>query len=215
LLADPKAVELHQLGLVEFYRDPRPEGVEVIGPPARRHGNWHDRIHRQVEGTSGGRHGGADRPGLRATRRGEIIGRRPLCRGAQFIYMCQCQKNGWGPPCKLRVGPSAKIIKTFAVRPAGRRGRDPTSKINCRIVWRSCRGLDAADLVQALPHDRTVALLSGMSADRAADCSVTSRNRPVLSFWAVSTAKHKHRFSGFLHIRNIARGLAEYLNGPL
>jgi hypothetical protein len=195
-LADPMAVELHQLGLVEFYRDPCPEGVEV-------------------EGTSGGRHGGADRPGLRATRRGEIIGRRPLCRGAQFIYMCQCQKNGWGPPCKLRVGPSAKIIKTFAVRPAGRRGRDPTSKINCRIVWRSCRGLDAADLVQALPHDRTVALLSGMSADRAADCSVTSRNRPVLSFWAVSTAKHKHRFSGFLHIRNIARGLAEYLNGPL
>ena len=68
--------------LVEFYRDPRPEGIEVIGLPARGHGNRHYRIHRQIEGTSGGRHGGADRTGLRPSRRGEIIGRRPLRRGA-------------------------------------------------------------------------------------------------------------------------------------
>jgi hypothetical protein len=44
-LADPKAVELYKLRLIEFDRDPRPEGVDVVGLPARRHGNRHDRVH--------------------------------------------------------------------------------------------------------------------------------------------------------------------------
>ena len=45
-LADPKAIELHKLGLVEFDRDPRPERVEVVGLPTGGHGNRHDRVHR-------------------------------------------------------------------------------------------------------------------------------------------------------------------------
>ena len=42
---DPKAIELHQLSLVKLDRNPRPEGVEVVGLPPGRHRNWHDRIH--------------------------------------------------------------------------------------------------------------------------------------------------------------------------
>ena len=29
----------------EFFRDPRPEGVDIVGLPAGRHGNWHDCVH--------------------------------------------------------------------------------------------------------------------------------------------------------------------------
>ena len=41
-MADPKAVELHKAGFIEFDRDPGPEGVEIVGLPARRYGDRHD-----------------------------------------------------------------------------------------------------------------------------------------------------------------------------
>lgn len=44
--ADPKAIELHQLGRVKFDRNLRPKGIEVVGFPAEWHGNRHDCVHR-------------------------------------------------------------------------------------------------------------------------------------------------------------------------
>ena len=42
MMAHPKPVELHKLYLVQFSSDPRPEGVEIVGLTARRHGDRHD-----------------------------------------------------------------------------------------------------------------------------------------------------------------------------
>jgi hypothetical protein len=63
--------------------------------------------------------GGPDRPGLRPGRRGDVIGRRPLGRGTQFIDVRQCQENGWGASREL---PVRRFVAVFA-----RRGNSPAA----------------------------------------------------------------------------------------
>jgi Mg/Co/Ni transporter MgtE len=66
-------------------------------------------------------------------------------------------------------------------------------------------GLDApADLVQALPRERKAALLSGMSADRAADLFRQLKEPARSELLGSLDPETRTRFSGFLPIRNIA-----------
>ena len=128
LLADSQAIELHELGLVEFDRDPRPEGIEVVKLPAGRRSDRHDCVRRQVENTRDGIHGGTDGTSLRPRRRGDVIGG-PLFRGAQFIDIGSVPEPRPGAEDKLRFGcPGTKILKALAIKPARRlrRGGDPT-----------------------------------------------------------------------------------------
>src|SRR5262245_49258814 len=39
LAADPQAIELHELRLVELGRDPRPQGIDIVRRAARRQGH--------------------------------------------------------------------------------------------------------------------------------------------------------------------------------
>ena len=112
-LADPKTIELYQPGLIEFDRDAGPDGIDVVGLPSGRHGNRHDRVRSETEGARGGIDSGADRAGLRPGRRGDIIGRRPLCGGAQLVHMGQRHDDGRKPSYQLGVGPAAEIIRSL------------------------------------------------------------------------------------------------------
>jgi hypothetical protein len=144
-LADSKAIELHEFRFVQFDCDPCPKGVEIVGFPARRHGNRHDRAHLQIEGTGNRIHRGADRMCFCLSGCRDVLRRRPYCRGTQFIYVWQRQKNGWGPPCELRGGPRANVIKHLAIWAASRLRRrgDPhyevgTLGLRSQVRRRSC-----------------------------------------------------------------------------
>src|SRR5215207_11682783 len=50
LSADPQAIELHKLGIVQLDRDACPESVEVIGAAIGRHGYRHNRAGGQIKG---------------------------------------------------------------------------------------------------------------------------------------------------------------------
>src|SRR5262249_21062408 len=49
LLTDAQAIELNKLGLIEFDRDARPDSVDIVRLPVRRHGHGHDRVRRHIE----------------------------------------------------------------------------------------------------------------------------------------------------------------------
>ena len=62
LSADPQAIELHKLGVVQIDGDARPESVDVIGLTVGRHGNRHNRVGREIKGAPDGMDRGQNIP---------------------------------------------------------------------------------------------------------------------------------------------------------
>jgi hypothetical protein len=85
--AEPQSVELHELGFVEFDRDPRPQSVNIVSLTTRRHGNGHDFVSAQIEPACCGFHGSVDHSGLRACRCGQVVRGRPLYGGSKLVDM--------------------------------------------------------------------------------------------------------------------------------